>query len=210
MYLYRRLFSCTGSAGVVPHLMLDLTELASERIDTEVALWRGAVGISPMTFSWVLTGQGAEDLRSRLNELRGDRSVAALFDELRDAGWDGRPVDEVAIFESPTNPNRWRSGSLIEEEQFELIGPSATVALSWLNRLAEAAERAGAPAEVVTHDRWSSRRSFAALRPGRTMDDFIHTESLRQASSDWRELRRGAARHLVMESPLRVLWQRVR
>lgn len=51
MYLYRRLFSRTGSAGVVPHLMLDLTELASERIDTEVALWRGAVGISPMTFS---------------------------------------------------------------------------------------------------------------------------------------------------------------
>ncbi len=208
MYLHRRSYSCSGSPGVVPHLMLELTELADERCEVDLELWRGVTGVSDLEFRWVAIGPDLDDLYRGLARLRGDRRIATLLDELRHAGWDGRSVDETSIVETNEHCcSTWHRGLFIEDQHASIIGPSLPVATAWLRRLAEV--RSGAGSDVILRDLWSPQPMLHIIRAGADLSSFVEDDRSRHQTSGWSEAVRGASRHVDFNRSATVVWRRL-
>ena len=210
MYLYQRSFTCSGSPGVVPHIVGELTDLAVELCDLDISLWRGIAGVADLDFRWVIWCGSPDHTRRTLDMLRGDRRVMALIDELLAAGWDGRTIDRIGAVRGLDSPPAWHQGVVIEDRELSIIGSNVIAAHRWLERLAEAGRVAPFAADVPMVDRWTSTSTCHLLRSAHSIDDFAQADARRHNDAQWRETHRHASQHLDLANYSATLWRRSR
>lgn len=210
MYLYQRSFNCSGSPGVVPYIIGELTDLAVELCDLDISLWRGVAGVADLEFRWTIWCGSLDHARQSLDVLRGDRRVMALLEELLAAGWDGQSIDHIRATSGLATPPTWRQGSFIEDRALSIIGSDVTAAHRWLERLAEAGRIAPFNGDVPVIDRWASTSTCHLLRSASSIDAFAEADARRNDNAQWRETRRHAGRHFDLTNSIATLWRRSR
>jgi hypothetical protein len=210
MYLYQRSFNCSGSPGVVPHIIGELTDLAIELCDLNISLWRGVAGIADLEFRWTIWCGSIDHTRQALDMLRRDRRVMTLFEELLTAGWDGQSIDHIGAASGLTSPPAWRQGEFIEDRALSIIGSNVIAAHQWLERLATAGRIAPFSADVPVINRWASTSMCHLIRSAGRIDDFAEADARRQDDAQWREARRHAGRHFDLANSSATLWRRSR
>ena len=211
MYLYRRSFTCTGPASVIPHLMADVLDTAQQASGQEISMWRGAAGPSNLDFRWEMHGSDPDDLRAAFDVLRGDRATVALLDELVGHGWDGRHRDALgSVVEGDGALQTTRVGDLLDDREIPIDGSDRVAGLRWLQQMCVAANSLNGPGDVLISTVWADRPSFRLMRSASDMKALIDFDARCSESQAWREARRGATRHLRLDLTRRTLWRRIR
>jgi hypothetical protein len=191
--------------------MAELFDAAQQASGQDIHMWKGAIGRSEFDFRWELYGTDPDALREAFDSIKGDRATVVLLDELAGHGWDGRHRDELSrLIEGHTALGTHRIGDLMDEREVTPNGSDQVAGSRWLQQMCSIANDLIGPTDVLVERLWADKPSLNLMRTASDMQTLIEADIRCGESGAWRETRRGAQRHLRLDSAHRTLWRRTR